>query len=207
MQICCLVIAPTFMSASLYWAGGLIISHLDPSKSWVSGNWFKGIFIVADVVSLVIQAIGGGMAGSAVGTNPKPDQLHKGSNIMLAGIVIQLAIMVFYVAYMAAWTFLARRTVKRAGTRIRLMLLALFASSVGIIVRGCYRTPELNEGFKGWIATQQLWMLFDAVPIAFATFVLKSVSTSLLFPSVVGTDAYASQFYPPALVPRLPCRP
>lgn len=37
----------------------------------------------------------------------------------------------------------------------------------------CYRTPELAEGFSGWIATQQIWMLFDAVPIAFSSFVLK----------------------------------
>ncbi|PRQ70038.1 putative RTA1 domain protein [Rhodotorula toruloides] len=175
MQICTLIIAPTFMSAALYWAGGLIISHLDPSRSWLSGNWFKAIFIVADVVSLVIQAIGGGMAGSAVGANPKPDQLRTGSNIMLAGIVIQLAVMVFYVAYMAVWAFLARRTLKRAGGRIQLMLLALFASSLGIIIRGCYRTPELHEGFKGWIATQQIWMLFDAIPIAFSTFVLNVI--------------------------------
>lgn len=37
----------------------------------------------------------------------------------------------------------------------------------------CYRTPELAEGFSGWIATQQIWMLFDAVPVAFSSFVLK----------------------------------
>jgi hypothetical protein len=52
----------------LYWAGGLVIAHVAPQKSWLSGTAFKIVFIIADVVSLVVQAIGGGMAGSAVGT-------------------------------------------------------------------------------------------------------------------------------------------
>lgn len=78
------------------------------------------------------------------------------------------------------------------------MLLGIFLASLGIIVRGvrppirllpgvtcaraderpfaqCYRTPELSEGFSGWIATQQPWQLFDAIPVAFSTYVLKCV--------------------------------
>ncbi|BGP68002.1 Envelope glycoprotein gp160 [Rhodotorula toruloides] len=175
MQICTLIIAPAFMSASLYWAGGIVVSHLDPSKSWLSGKWFKVVFMIADLISLVIQTIGGGLAGSAAGSKPKPKQLRMGSDIMLAGIIVQLAVMVFYVAYMVTWAYLARQSVKRAGGRMQLMLAALFASSLGIIVRGCYRTPELHEGFKGWIATQQIWMLFDAIPIAFSTFVVNVI--------------------------------
>lgn len=115
---------------------------------------------------------------------------------MLAGIVIQLVVMVFYVGYAAVWVFRAREKVKLAGSRFQWMLVGMLAASIGIIVRGvspfvdlahtartgtdikplgaqCYRTPELAEGFSGWIATQQIWMLFDAVPVAFASFVLK----------------------------------
>lgn len=172
MQICCLIIAPTFYSASLYWAGGLVIAHVAPQKSWLSGTAFKIVFIIADVVSLVVQAIGGGMAGSAVGTT-NYKQGRDGSDIMLAGIVIQLAIMVFYVLYMAIWAWKAKVQVKRAGRRIEIMLLGMFVASVGIIVRGCYRTPELEEGFDGWIAQQQIWQLFDAIPVAFSSYILN----------------------------------
>jgi hypothetical protein len=67
MQICVLVIAPTFFSAALYWAGGLIIAGVAPSTSsrWLSPKRFKIVFITADVVALVIQGVGGGLAGSA----------------------------------------------------------------------------------------------------------------------------------------------
>ncbi|BGP29696.1 Envelope glycoprotein gp160 [Rhodotorula toruloides] len=113
---------------------------------------------------------------------------------MLAGIIVQLAVMVFYVVYIVTWTLLARRSVNRAGGRMQLMLLALFASSLGIIVRGCHRTPELHEGFKGWIATQQIWMLFDAIPIAFPTFVRNIIHPHwyLVYPHDVDA-AYPSE--------------
>jgi hypothetical protein len=55
---------------------GLIIALVAPSKTFVSAKWFKITFIVADVVSLVIQAIGGGQAGSA---GDDRDKLHTGS--------------------------------------------------------------------------------------------------------------------------------
>lgn len=173
MQICCLVIAPTFYSAALYWAAGLAIANVAPQKSWLSGRAFKTLFITADLVSLIVQAVGGGMAGSAVGTDPQ--QVKTGSNIMLAGIVIQLVVMLFYVGYTAIWVFRARERVKLAGSRFQWMLVGMLAASIGIIVRGCYRTPELAEGFSGWIATQQIWMLFDAVPVAFSSFVLNII--------------------------------
>ncbi|GAA6001884.1 RTA1 domain-containing protein [Rhodotorula paludigena] len=174
MQICCLIIGPTFFSAALYWAGGVIINNVARDNSWLSGNWFKTVFIIADVVSLVIQAVGGGMAGSAVGTTNEA-QMRNGSNIMLAGIVVQLAVMVFYTGYMAVWYWKSRPEVAAQGRKIQIMLGGLLAASIGIIIRGCYRTPELEEGFDGWIAQQQIWMLFDAIPIAFATFVINLI--------------------------------
>lgn len=44
----------------------------------------------------------------------------------------------------------------------------------------CYRTPELEEGFDGWIAQQQIWQLFDAIPVAFSSYILKYVSSHTL---------------------------
>lgn len=53
------------------------------------------------------------------------------------------AVMTFYVLYMVIWAFKARREIETQGRRFQLMLLALFLSSVGIIVRGVSRwSPE-----------------------------------------------------------------
>lgn len=66
----------------------------------------------------------------------KPTFRARVCSIMLAGIVIQLAVMVFYVLYMAIWAWKAKVQVKRAGRRMEIMLLGMFVASVGIIVRG-----------------------------------------------------------------------
>lgn len=44
---------------------GVVIQRIAPQHSWLSGKWFKIVFVVADVISLVIQAVGGAMAASA----------------------------------------------------------------------------------------------------------------------------------------------
>ena len=64
---------------------------------------------------------------------------------MLAGIVIQLAVMVFYVLYMAVWAWKAKVQVKRAGRRMEIMLLGMFVASVGIIVRGVSSFPTTRS--------------------------------------------------------------
>jgi hypothetical protein len=38
---------------------GVIINDVAPQQSYLSAKWFKVIFLVADVFSLVLQAIGG----------------------------------------------------------------------------------------------------------------------------------------------------
>ncbi|GAA5857664.1 hypothetical protein JCM8547_004322 [Rhodosporidiobolus lusitaniae] len=175
IQICVLVIAPTFLSAAIYWCGGLIVADVAPSKSsrLLSPKWFKIGFVTADVVSLVIQAIGGGMAATA--EDEDREQLESGGNIMLAGIIVQLVVMIFFSLYMLAWSWVARDEVRRSGSRIQLMLAALGVCSVAVIVRGGFRTAELNEGFSGPLAENEPMILLDAIPIAICTLVLNVI--------------------------------
>lgn len=44
---------------------GILIQRIAPQHSWLSGKWFKIVFVTADVVSLVVQAVGGALAASA----------------------------------------------------------------------------------------------------------------------------------------------
>ncbi|GAA5918101.1 hypothetical protein JCM1841_005254 [Sporobolomyces salmonicolor] len=171
-QLALLVIAPTFFSAALYWSLGLIIADVAPTRCWLSAKWFKALFLTADVISLVIQAVGGGMAGSA---GDDVEKLKNGSNIMLAGIAVQLAVMVLFVLYGSAWVLRAFREVRQSGRKMHLMLFALAIGSAAVIVRGGFRTAELKEGFRGHLAVTQIMMLFDAIPISVCAFVLNIV--------------------------------
>ncbi|GAA5924027.1 RTA1 domain-containing protein [Sporobolomyces koalae] len=170
-QIAILIISPTFFSGALYWALGIIIQLVAPRHSLLSAKWFKITFVVADFISLVVQGVGGGIAGSA---ETQPD-LDLGSNIMLGGIVFQLVVMLIYVAYGAFWVYKARVEIKSSGRKMRTMIWALFAASLCIIARGIFRTIELAEGFSGFLAVNEPYILLDALPVLLCSLILNVI--------------------------------
>lgn len=91
-----LIIAPVFFSAWLYMVLGECIKRLGAQYSIVSPRYYMIIFIVADIVSLVLQAIGGG--GAAVQAQNNEDTT-KNTHIMLAGILFQLGTTTLFVAF------------------------------------------------------------------------------------------------------------
>ncbi|KAL8292902.1 hypothetical protein RQP46_000596 [Phenoliferia psychrophenolica] len=175
VQICCLVIAPSFMSAALYVLFGLVMSRVAQAKSYLSSKLFRVLFITADVLCLVLQGAGGGFATTA---ETIPLRL-AGSNVMLAGIVIQLSVMVVFVSYGALWAWRAKKEIGAGGRDLHWLLFGILFSSLMIIIRGFYRSVELGGGIMGFLATNQLTFLLDAIPISIATLAVKTPRTSL----------------------------
>lgn len=68
-----------------------IILFVDPEKSRLPPRLYPWIFVGCDVGSIIIQAAGGGVAGSAKRTNK--DLLDTDNNMMIAGITFQVATM------------------------------------------------------------------------------------------------------------------
>ncbi|CEQ39108.1 SPOSA6832_00623 [Sporobolomyces salmonicolor] len=154
-QLALLVIAPTFFSAALYWALAIIFALVAPTKSFLSTKWFKIIFISSDFVALVVQAVGGGMAGAAGDDMKKLNTDSKNavspfplsiadSSVAAFQIALQLAVMTLYAAYGIYWTCRARLQVKLAGPKTQVMLGALLLASCAIIVRNV-------QPFMPWI--------------------------------------------------------
>ncbi|KAI5481303.1 hypothetical protein MNV49_004925 [Pseudohyphozyma bogoriensis] len=161
-----LVIGPTFYSATLYVLLGSIIGEIAPHNSSLSANAFKIIFITADIITIALQGAGGGMAGSA----ETDAGVATGSNIMLAGIVAQLVVMVIYSVYGAVWIAKSR---KALDDKTKMLLYGMIISSLAIEVRGVYRTAELAQGFHGALADNQMTFLLDAIPSSIATIALN----------------------------------
>ncbi|KAK4698985.1 hypothetical protein P7C70_g7284, partial [Phenoliferia sp. Uapishka_3] len=189
MQICCLIIAPSFYSAALYVLLGVIISIVAPGKSFLSSKMFKIIFIVADIFSLVLQGAGGGIAATA----NTDSEGNAGSNTMLAGIIIQLFVMLVYVTYGLLWARRSRDELAHSGSNIRQLLFGMLLCSIMIIIRGAYRTAELSHGFNSSLAENQLTFLLDAIPISIATLAINVWHPNRLLPSRHHSDAMTSQ--------------
>ncbi|KAM0788776.1 hypothetical protein ACM66B_002866 [Microbotryomycetes sp. NB124-2] len=93
IQICCLIIAPCFYSATLYASFGQMIRSLDPMNqhSVLKPLWYVVLFCAADLVAIIVQAVGGSMASTAL-QNDESSAL--GTWIMVGGVCLQLAAMI-----------------------------------------------------------------------------------------------------------------
>lgn len=83
MQICCLIIAPAFLAAAIYIILGYTINHVGAQYSPIKPKTYLWIFVSGDVFSLVIQAVGGGIAS---GNDNDLERANMGANIMVCAV-------------------------------------------------------------------------------------------------------------------------
>ncbi|OJD31201.1 rta1 domain [Diplodia corticola] len=183
MQITTLILAPTFWTAALYVILGRLITLSGPSSSPLPPRTYLILFCGADVVSLVLQAIGGGMASVAATANPARDTA-PGTNIMVAGIVFQMAAITVFCAFFGV--FLKRTAAMRRGKagggggqssrRVMILIVATSVSIAFIYVRSIYRTVELLQGWHGYLITREVYfVVLDGAMMACAVVVFNVV--------------------------------
>ncbi|KGO66730.1 RTA-like protein [Penicillium expansum] len=127
---------------------------------------FTWIFIGSDIGSIVLQAAGGGVVNAA-GTDQA--MVEKGNNIIIAGIVFQVATM-SECGVMALEFFIASRKNLRegfqgeAGTeklqqRIWLVLAAEIVAYTTVLIRCIYQFPEMAGGWGNDLMQNQMEFL------------------------------------------------
>lgn len=66
IQIICLILAPCFYSAFIYAGAGMMIRIVGTQYSIIKPSLYLWIFCLADLLAIVIQAVGGAMAALAL---------------------------------------------------------------------------------------------------------------------------------------------
>jgi len=211
IQITTTIIAPVFLTAALYNILAIIIRTVGEEYSRLKPKTYLKIFVTIDVISLVVQAAGGGLAsGSSISTS------RLGSNIILAGIIFQLVALLFFtvLAVEVIYRLRSNKPLKKYDpvsqarsrgsssesippsflaeksefampkSRINLMIIGLSIATVLVVVRSFYRTAELADGWHGIIIRTQIYFdVFDATPIVLALFTLNLFSPAFLLRS------------------------
>ncbi|PTU21720.1 hypothetical protein P175DRAFT_0500602 [Aspergillus ochraceoroseus IBT 24754] len=187
IQISTLIIAPTFFTAGVYILLGRFIQILGRDSSALSPRLYLWIFVTCDIVSLVVQAIGGGMASSAA--NQENGNTAPGTNTMVAGIIFQMASITIFVACAADFIrrTLRRRLLQSMTGSIVPLLAAMIFSVVCIYIRSIYRTIELLQGWSGYlITTERFFIALDGAMMVLAVGVFNIFHPGWLLP-----DAHA----------------
>ncbi|EXL94161.1 hypothetical protein FOIG_13063 [Fusarium odoratissimum NRRL 54006] len=145
LQIIMITIAPVFFSAAIYVLLSQVINFVDPNVSRFSPKYFYWIFIPSDIISLILQAVGG--AVSVVST--AKDDVKTGEDISIAGLVFQVVTLLCFVGLFIDYVIRASKSPARYRLTkpILTFLFFLFLSTIFILIRCGYRIAELNGGY------------------------------------------------------------
>lgn len=169
------VLSPCAFIASDYVLLGQIARHLGVDEYLlISPRRITVVFILSDVTTFLIQAIGGALSVSA----NHVDQALVGSRVFLAGLAAQLvSFIVFTCVYLLfLWRVRKHRPEvwsvdkdKAWSNDWRALAAALFISCIGILIRSVFRVVELSEGFQGHLATSEAFFYaLDTLPLFMA---------------------------------------
>lgn len=92
-QIVALTIAPVFIMAAIYYTLGQVIVIHGRQYSILNPLTFSYLFISCDIISLILQGVGGSLAAVAAATGNDPS---LGTHIMIAGVSFQLLSMTIF---------------------------------------------------------------------------------------------------------------
>jgi len=196
VQICCLILGPAFNSAAIYLTLKHIALAFGPEYSVVKPRFYTYIFITGDLISLVLQAIGGGLAATA---GEDENQQDLGTDIMVAGIVWQVITLLAFGAC-AVWYFWKRnRAVKQghhlsdearltlADRKFRLFAIGVTTAFFAVLFRCVYRIAELGPGWANEIMRDEAsYIALEGALIAYATMVQTVFHPGYCFPQLTG---------------------
>lgn len=148
LQICAIIIGPTFICVSMYLTLKHVAIHLSPELSRIRPKWYPFIFLPADLTCLIVQAIGGGIAAAAGSSNLS--LLEGGNNAIIAGIVLQVVVLFAFGVMAADYYFRVRKYFKTPEAdpaslalwndrKFRSFVYAVSGAYISILIRCIYR--------------------------------------------------------------------
>ncbi|RHZ57057.1 hypothetical protein CDV55_103341 [Aspergillus turcosus] len=169
MQLAALIMAPAFTTAGIYGVLSLMIPIIGYDKSPLRPNLYLVIFMTVDFFSLLLQAVGGGLAGAAFSKNTSP---WPGTYIMVAGIIWQLVSTCVFATLLEYVIYRGLGPIAR-NLALRRITLSLMIAVTCMVTRGVYRSMELMNGWRGYLFTHEVYaIILDAALMFIASSVL-----------------------------------
>ncbi|KAA8624448.1 hypothetical protein A1F94_012106 [Pyrenophora tritici-repentis] len=200
LQICCLVLGPSFVAAAIYLTLKHFVLYCGPQHSLIKARLYPWIFIGCDFGSIVLQACGGGMAAAGGTTNKK--LIDGGNKLIVAGIAFQVVTMAVCGLLVLVYIFRYRRANKLNKTvgeksryevdketgaaglrRVKLFGWLIFLAFTTVLVRCIYRLPEMAGGWGNALMRNETeFLLLDGMMLAIACTILTVFHPAYFFP-------------------------
>ncbi|EWG45480.1 hypothetical protein FVEG_06256 [Fusarium verticillioides 7600] len=196
-QICCIIIAPTFICAAIYLTLKHVALALNPDLSRIHPRWYPRIFLPADLSCLIIQAIGGGVAAAA--KRNQPGLARNGNRTIIAGVVLQVIVLLAFGAmgtdyYLRVKKYLHSSEAAPESLRVwqdkkfRMFGFAVSGAYFAILTRCIYRIAEMAGGWGNHIMQDEpSFLVLDSSLVLVTGFLLTAFHPGIFFPQMAVT--------------------
>ncbi|EMC99924.1 hypothetical protein BAUCODRAFT_62629 [Baudoinia panamericana UAMH 10762] len=201
VQICCLVLAPSFLAAGIYLTLKHLVIYFGAEKSRIKPGLYTAIFISCDALSILVQAAGGGIAASE-----QSNLVNIGDDLIVTGIAIQVATQFVCICLAGDFAYqVIKHHSKRAVTAdeveegrqlpksFRYYAVCSSAAFLFIFIRCIYRIPEMAGGWGNALMQNEVeFMILDGGMIAISCILLTIAHPGLYFPAMSLKNRQAS---------------
>lgn len=129
----------------------MMIPILGYHTSPIKPKLYLIIFLTVDIISLVVQGVGGALAGMAFSKKQSTD---TATTIMVGGIMFQLVSTCIFTTLYQYVLFRGFETIRR-NRPLLYLALATYLSVTCMVVRCIYRSMELRQGWRGYLITNE----------------------------------------------------
>ncbi|SCU85431.1 LAFA_0D15610g1_1 [Lachancea sp. 'fantastica'] len=162
LQFICLTIAPVFTMAGIYYQLGKLVEIYGHAFALIKNPMlYSYIFMGSDLISLVVQAIGGGMAGSAAADYKNSD---TGDHVFVAGLAFQVASMSVFLLlwFHLAYQIFVKTRMEHAGlSKLQWSLKSISQLEVDYKYRPKFEFLRIHP--QRWVFTYFPWALTFSV--------------------------------------------
>lgn len=139
-----------------------IIIYIDASRARFNPRIIYWSFISFDLISLILQAVGGAMSSTSNGKS------SAGVDIALAGLSIQVITLTFFCVLCIDYAIRSRHTWQTYALSLRFKVFVAFLTLaiVTIFIRCCYRVYELSEGYSRTSTALRDQPMFNALELS-----------------------------------------
>ncbi|KAF9874600.1 RTA1 like protein [Colletotrichum karsti] len=197
MQICTIILGPTFICAGIYLTLKHVSANLNPALSRIRPRLYPIIFLPADLTCLIIQAIGGGLAAAAGQTNKK--LLDGGNRAIIAGICLQVVVLMLFGVAGADYFIRVRRWAASPDTdpaqltlwhqkKFKLFMYSIVGAYACVMIRCIYRVAEMAGGWGNHIMQDEIsFMILDSGLVLICVSLLTIFHPGVFFPQMANS--------------------
>ena len=171
LQSVLILVAPVLISAAIYMTLRRLFDNVPDGAQYspVRSTWITKLFILGDLICFCVQGAGGSLASKADAEDAS--KVNLGTKIILAGLILQLVVIVMFVAIMSTWHWRIRPLLagqsqyhstqqpQKTNAKTKTMLRMLYLVSAMVMSRNTVRAVEMAQGLHGYIMEHE-WVLY-----------------------------------------------